>query len=159
MRRGNNSQVASSVPFDNSIVQIPNDPQDTQKAIEELYELTQSASRGFTFCQYGGNANVGRYLEFFSGIDSSQAPIYSPTPLSVLTIVARSTASATCTLGFYDISSTPVLLYTLAFTNENTAVVDNPSGLFTIPEMGSLAIKVDSGSITKPHLYLIIQGA
>lgn len=157
-RRGSSTQVASSTPFDNSVVQIPNNPQTTQKAIEELYEITQSSSRGFTFCQYGGNANVGRYLEFFSGIDSSQAPIYTPTPFSVLTVVARATANSTCTIGFYDISSTPVLLYTVTFTAQNTSVVDNPLGLFTVPAMGSLAVKIDSGSISKPHIYLIVKG-
>lgn len=154
------SPVASSIPFDNSIAALNNNPQDLQQAIEELKLEVQDSSRGFTFCQFNGNANTGRFLEFFSGIASNEAPIYTPTALETLTIVARtSAASATCTIGFYDVSPvTPVLLYTLTFTAQKQVVLDDPIGLFTVPAMGSLAIKIDSGSISKPHLYLIVKG-
>ena len=154
------SPVARSIPFDNSIAVLNNDPQDLQHAIEELRLEVKDSSRGFTFCQFNGNANTGRFLEFFSGIASSEAPIYTPTALEALTIVARtSAASATCTIGFYDVSPvTPVLLYTLTFTAQKQVVLDDPAGLFTLPAMGSLAIKVDSGSISKPQLYLIVKG-
>ena len=54
---------------------------------------------------------------------------------------------------------TPVLLYTVTFNNNQNVVVDNQTGLFTVPSEGRLAIKIDSGSITKPHLYLIVKGA
>jgi len=129
----------------------------TEDAIKELASTVGTSSRAFTFASYGGNANTGRYLEFFPSIDSNLAPLYSPVALKLLTIVSRGTASATCTIGFYNGAT---LLYTLTHTASSQVVVNGTPALpiFTLPALGSLSIKVDSGSITKPHLYFVAQG-
>jgi hypothetical protein len=129
----------------------------TEAAIKEIATNVGTSSRAFTFASYGGNANTGRFLEFFPSIDSDLAPLYSPVALKALTIVSRSTASSTCTIGFYDNTT---LLYTLTHTASTQVVVTGTpsSPIFTLPINGSLKIKVASGSITKPHLYFVAQG-
>jgi len=152
--------VARSVPFDNSIALLPANPTDVQAAIEALRAEIADSSKAFTFCQYNGNAGTGRFLEFFAGIGSNDAPLRVIGPLSVLTIVARTTAtSATCTIGFYNYTpAIPVLLYSLTFSAQKEVTLDNPASLFVVPANGTLVIKIDSGSIAKPHLYFTGQG-
>jgi len=156
MARDEFIQVARTVPFDNSSNGFTS--QDTQSAIEEVNNKVVQSSKAFTFAAYNGNANTGRYLEFFSGISSDLAPIKVIGALTVLAIVARTTStSSTCDIGFYNIVSTPVLLYTVSFSNQKEVIVSSPS-LFVLPASGELAIKIDSGSISKPHLYFTGQG-
>jgi hypothetical protein len=159
MATGSTTQVAYSTPFDNSTNGFIANT--TQGAIEELQSLVQESSKAFTFCQYNGNAGTGRHLEFFSGIGSNDAPLRVIGPLTVLTIVARTTGvNATCTIGFYDDTPiTPVLLYTLTFSASKEVVLSVPTpGLFIVPADGKLRITVTSGSISKPHLYFTGQG-
>lgn len=153
----NINQVARTTPFDNSTNGFTSIT--TQGAIEEVYNIASTSSRAFTFCQFNGNANAGRYVEFFSGIASNEAPLRVINALQVLTVVARTTAiNATCTIGFYDITPvTPTLLYTATFSAVKELVLTG-TPLFTVPANGKLAIKVDSGSISKPHIYLTGQG-
>lgn len=154
------SPVARTVPFDNSVSILPNNPQEVQTAIEELRNLISDSSRAFTFCFYNGNAGAGRFLEFFPNIGSNEAPLRVIGPLDILSIVARTTAtSATCTIQFLDYTpTTPVLLYTLTFNNQKEVVLDSTLSLFTVPANGTLVIRIASGSITKPHLYFSGQG-
>lgn len=130
-----------------------------QDAIEEVYQAAQDSSRSYTFISYGGNANSGRYLELYNSIGMDEAPLYSPDPIEVITIVSRTTASdSTCTIGWYDIEpTTPVLLHTTTF-NSDKQVVENGGTQFTLPAGGQLAAKIDSGSINKPHVYFVVKG-
>lgn len=134
----------------------------TEDAIKEVWELAQNASRAYVLVSYGGNANAGRYLELFPSIPMNEAPLEVVNPLKVLNIFARTTAAnATCTIGFYNITPvTPVLLYTLTFTaQKKVSASGTPSSpVFTVPANGQLAIVIDSGSISKPHLYFTAQG-
>lgn len=150
---------AADVPYSNLVSGLS--AVNAQDAIDELTNLVQDSSKAFTFCQYNGNAGTGRWLEFFSGIGSNDAPITVIGALYVLTVVARTTAvDATCTIGFYDIGPiTPVLLYTVTFSAVKEVVLTLPTpGLFTVPAGGKLAVKIDSGSIAKPHIYFTGQG-
>jgi hypothetical protein len=154
------TQPAKATPFDNSTNGFTST--EVQSAIEEVFTIAGNATRAFTFSSYGGNANTGRYLEFFSNIASNEAPIEVINALNVITIVCRtSAANATCTIGFYNIQpTTPVLLYTVTFSAVKS-VLNNGSiaiPLFTLPATGQLAIKIDSGSISKPHIYFTGQG-
>jgi len=153
-RRGSATQVAKSVPFDPTGTLMTST--DVEAGIKEAFQQAAGVSKGYIFAQYTGNAITGRYLEFFSGIDSDSAPLYSSTSLSVIEIVAATTAAnATCTIGFYNLTT---LLYTLTFSAQQRVILDG-GVLFTLPASGQLKIKVDSGSITKPHLYLVARGS
>lgn len=127
-----------------------------QEAIEETLALAIANDRITILPFYNGNANTGRYLEIFPGIDTSLAPFDINTTLKCLFISARTTAAnATCTIGFYDLTG-PTLLYTLTFTAQKQVVVQGTTllPLFTLPSTGELAIKIDSGSINRPHLIV-----
>jgi hypothetical protein len=153
------TQDSFQTPFDNTTVlgsEINED--NAQEAIEKIYSLVTSSSRSFNQFSYGGNANVGRFLEFFPSINLDEAPLRVINNLEIYTIVARTTStSATCTIGFYD---NLTLLYTLTFTANKEVVVNTlpPNPIFTLPASGNLKIKIDSGSIAKPHLYITGQG-
>lgn len=128
----------------------------TEAAIKELWSRIGQSSKGYILASYNGNAGTGRYLEFFNGIDSSIAPIYSATGLKIIEIVAATTAvNATCTIGFYNLT-TSTLLYTATFSAVKRIYLSG--ALFTLPTAGQLMIKIDSGSIAKPHLQLVAQG-
>ena len=152
-------QVAIQIPYDNTDSGLLSE--DVKSALDEIHEEAQNASRAYTLAQYNGNANTGRYLEFFSGISSNDAPLYTPGNAEVITIVAATTSNnSTCTIGFYDKTGpgpSGTLLYTLTFSNQKR-VITTSSLLFTIPATGELTIKITSGSISKPHLYFIVKG-
>lgn len=149
------SPVGASIPFDNtgsSLVSVIVDD-----AIKEIASQAENSSRAFTFCSYTGNANTGRYLEFFPGIDSSVASLFTPVSLKVLTIVSGVIASGTFSIGFYGGAT---LLYSVTHTaSKQVVLVGTPaSPLFTIPSNAYLSIKISSGSANKPHLYFVCQG-
>ena len=155
------SQTALSTPFDPTGSPITS--RDTENAIKEVYNLAFASSKAFLLAQYGGNANVGRYLELFANIASNEAPILVTTPYKGITIVARTTsASATCAIQVLDIKvpASPIVLYTLTFTAQKQVVASGTpsSPLFTSASNAELAFVVSSGSIAKPHLYIIGQG-
>jgi hypothetical protein len=128
--------------------------QTTPYKLNDILSQISASGRGLIPFSYGGNANTGRYLEFFSNIDTSIAPIYSTVALRVTDVVAGAAANATCTIGFYN---GPTLLYTLTFTAQNQRIITGTPSVpvFTLPATGSLSVKVDSGSISKPYLYIV----
>ena len=66
-------QTALSTPFDPSGSILMST--DTESAIKEVLDAGFDASKAFLLAAYNGNANTGRYLEFFNGISSDDAPI------------------------------------------------------------------------------------
>lgn len=126
-----------------------------QEAIEEALALAVSNDRIVLLPSYGGNANVGRYLEFWPTLDSLGSSVSLGTITKCLYLnFATVSANATCTIGFYNIQpATPVLLYTVTFTAVKQVIVSGTPAvpLFTIPANGQLAVKIDSGSINKPY--------
>lgn len=127
---------------------------ETQSAIEEALARAIANDAYYIFASYNGNGNVGRFLEVFPNIDMSIAPIYLDQNTGCTSIVAATAATnATCTIGFYNVTpAIPVLLYTVTFTAQKRVTLSG-TPLFTIPATGTLAIKIDSGSINRPHLY------
>ena len=156
--------VAWSVPFESE----PDRPngffsKNVQLAIEEALSRAISNDRFLVFADYGGQANVGRYLEFFPGIDSSEAHLYLSSVSNIVAIVCSTTAvSSVAKIGFFNLHvSETIPLYELDMNGQQTKVdLGNPiSPLFTMPENGELAIRVTSSSIGKPHLYLVFSSA
>lgn len=132
-----------------------------QEAIEEALNLAILNDRYLVLCQYNGNANSGRLLEFYVGIDSEDAPLHFNGDAIVTSIIASTVGvNSDATLGFYDKFADPGFatpLYTLDMNNQKTVEVIAPPTvpLFTIPSTGELVVKVDSNSILKPHLQII----
>ena len=153
-------QTAISTPFDPSGTSLVST--DTESAIKEVLNASFDSSKAFLLAQYGGNAIVGRYLEFFSGIASDAAPIRVINPYKGITIVARSTAVSTGDIDVLDITvpASPIVLYTITYTATDTVIVSGSpvSPIFTSAANARIALRVSSGSIQKPHLYIIGQG-
>lgn len=152
---------ARDVPYNNTVSLLT--ATNTQSAIDELNVLISGSSRAFTFAQYNGNGNPGRYLEWWLGIASNIAPISVVGPLKVLAMFTRTTAAnATCTIGYYNVAAglPGTLLYTETLTAQKQKFTTGTTAvpIFTLPANGSLAVRVDSGSINTPHLYITGQG-
>lgn len=160
------TNVAWSTPFEseperNNGFQSKN----VQEAIEEARGLALSSDRYLILSDYNGNANNGRLLEFFNGLDSLEAPLYFDTGTKVLQIVSTTTATdSDAMISFFDPANDPTLstpLYTLDMNNQKR-VIDNATlavPLFTIPISGALTVRVTQNSILKPHIQLILSSS
>ena len=156
--------VAFSTPFEsepereNSFVK-----KNVQEAIEECLALAISNDVFMILASYGGHANTGRFLEYYSGLDSSIAPLFLPRGSNVIAIVAATTAKkATCKIGFYNTAITPAtLLYEVEFVDQKRVTLEGTvtSPLFQIAAASELGIRISSGSINKPHLQVVFSSA
>lgn len=133
-----------------------------EAALYEVVEAITSSTKTIDRMDYaGGNAGVGRWLEWYQGLSSLEAPLEAINSLEILDMVLRTTGTtATCTVGFYNVAipASPVLLYTLTMTAVKKIIVTG-TPLFQVPAGGALAAKVNSGSITKPHLQMTIRSS
>jgi hypothetical protein len=155
--------VAAAVPFDGTEttdgtpVTPPFVSTNTRDAIIEAVTKAGEESRSLLLSQYNGNANTGRYLEFFVGISSSDAPLYTDAGFDVYAITSATTGSSSnAEIGFFDLTvSSTVPIYTLTMDNLKRKIVSN-GPIFTVGAGGEFAIKVTNNSIQKPHLQLVI---
>jgi hypothetical protein len=155
--------VAAAVPFDGTEktdgtpVVPPLVSTNTRDAIFEAIENAAEASRSLLLSQYNGNANTGRYLEFFIGIASNDAPLYTDAGFNIFSITAATTATnSNAVIGFFDLTvSDTVPVYTVDMGG-NKRVIESNGPLFSIAANGEFAIKITSNSIQKPHVQLVI---
>lgn len=133
-----------------------------QEAIEEALALAISNDVFLSLAQYNGNANTGRHLEWFVGIDSEDAPLYFPKGTNVITIVAAATSVSNGVLGFFDnnVSST-IPLYTVDYNGNRRVVLEGTAlaPLFQVQSQGELEVRVVSGAITKPHIQMVFSSS
>ena len=133
---------------------------ETQSAIEEVKAQAFANDRFLLLGIYGGNANVGRYLEFFVGSSSDQSPIYLVAAAQILAITCQTTAAnATCDIGIFDLnvsSVTPV--YTIVM-NAQKRVQFSGTPLATLIAGALVALRVISGSINTPTIQLTLSAS
>jgi hypothetical protein len=132
-----------------------------QEAIEEALSLSASIDRFLLTPSYGGNANVGRYLEIWPAIDSFEAPISVNATVKCVSINTTTVSpNATCTVEIYDITAATVL-YTQTFTAVKQVINQgSPSSpLFTLPANHAMGIRIGSGSINKPYQLMTFSAA
>ena len=155
--------VAISTPFE-SEPDRPNGFQskNVQEAIEDALALATSNDRYLVLAEYGGNANNGRVLEIFPGIDSDEAPVFFNSGTNVLEITVATTSNGSNgSFEFFDKTNDPGLatpLYTLTMdgTQRKTDIGSVAVPLFALPVGGALTIvKQGGGSVLKPHMQLI----
>ena len=154
--------VAFSTPFESEPDRSNGfQSKNVQEAIEEALAQAIANDRYLVLAQYNGNANSGRILEFYSGIDSDDAPLHFNGATIVTSIISSTTSTGSnATIGFYDKFADPGLttpLYTLDMNGQKFVEITVPTAtpLFSIPSTGELLVKVDSSSIQKPHLQII----
>jgi len=131
-----------------------------QSAIEEAYGKALANDRFIILGSYAGNASVGRYLLFFPGTASNVSPIFSAVSARLLSVTYQtSAASATCTIGFFDLnvsSVTPVYSLSLSAAKRAQAV-GNPLAIFPINAL--IAVRVISGSLNSPTLQFTLSSS
>lgn len=105
---------------------------------------------------YNGNANVGRYLEFFPGIDSLTAPYFIPVNSYIVAFTLSAIANSTGTVGIFKTSNLVTPLTTLSLT-ANKNVFNITLGV-PLNQGDFIAARVTSGSINKPYIVWYITG-
>lgn len=161
------SPVAQSVPFEPD-----RDPQyggnagpsgilstNCQDAIEEVKQAALNNDRFILLASYNGNANTGRYLEFFPNIDSNVAPILLTATSKCLSLVIASSAIHTATIGFFNLNvSSTVPVYTASWVAQRRVAFTGSSlsPLFTLPADALLAVRIISNSVNRPHVYFFL---
>lgn len=143
---------------------VPSDieSQNVQDAIEEAKQDALSNDRFLLLCSYNGNANTGRYLEFFPNIDSNIAPILLAAPSKCLSLVIASTAIHTASIGFFDLSVSSVTpVYTASFVAQQRVVFTGSpaSPLFTLGTNALFAVRITANSVNRPHVYLSLSAS
>lgn len=154
--------VAKSVPFESEPERSNGfTSKDVQEAIEEALYLAISNDRYLVLCEYNGNGNNGRLLEFYPGIDSFEAPLHFNGDTIITSIICSTTANnSNASMEFFDKNADPNLLtplYTFSMSNQKTVEIIGSATLplFNIPSTGELVVRVASGSIQKPHMQII----
>lgn len=135
---------------------------DVQNAIEEVKQDALSNDRFLLLASYNGNANTGRYLEFFPNIDSLVAPILLTAPSKCLSLVIASSAIHTASIGFFDLNISSVTpIYTANFVAQQRAVFTGSPGspLFVTGTNCLLAIRITANSVNRPHVYFSLSAS
>lgn len=144
------SQVAKSIPFDNSSNGFTAD--EAQTAIEEAKLLAANASRGSTICGFDGTASVGRYLEFFSNNPSNNSPFIVSEPSQLIALSVSASSNSTGTITIY---KNGVVLTTITLTASRKNRIKNLA--LNLTDLDELSASITSGSITRPTLFMFIR--
>lgn len=130
--------------------------QNVQDAIEEAKADALANDRFVVLTHYGGNANVGRYTEWYPAEGSDTSPIFLAAAANLLNVTCQTTAAtATCTLGIFDLnvsSVTPV--YSFSMTAQKRVSFVGAPILATFAAGALVAIRVTAGSINTPELQV-----
>lgn len=133
---------------------------ETQSAIEEALSRAIANDRFLVLGHYGGNANVGRYTEWFPQEGSDTSPIYLVAAAQILSVTLQTTsANATCTAGIFDLNvSSVVPIYTIVMTAQKRVQYSG----FPLASAGPgslLAVRIITGSVNQPTLQLTFSSA
>lgn len=162
------TQSASDTPFEPNrnpgFGGVPSEisSNNVQDAIEEAKLDALNNDRFILLCSYNGNANVGRYLEFFPNIDSLTAPIFLAASSRCLSLVIASSALHTASIGFFDLNiSTVTPIYTASYVNQQRVVfIGSPSSpLFNVSANAQLAVRITANSVNRPHVYFSLSAS
>ena len=125
-----------------------------QQAVEESLGTALANDRYSFPCNYGGNANVGRYLELFPAVDTSIAPFIFPEDSTIITVtLGTDNSSGAFTIGFFKRSDLVTPVFTVSMPDgQRTATFQNLN--YSFLELDELAIRVTSGSRIKPYIMV-----
>lgn len=102
---------------------------------------------------FGGNANVGRYLEIFPALASfPDAPFVFPENSAIKTVTLGCSASATAVIGFFRTTNLVTPVFSVSLTNQTRGIFTGLNHLFNAND--ELAIRVTSGSLNRPFMRI-----
>jgi len=154
--------VAFSTPFE-SEPERNNDfvSKNVQEAIEETLVKAVQNDRYAAFPSLSGNANMGKFLEFFPGASSDDVPFLIPVDSFLRAVTLVSSAVNTGNLGIYKNGNTAngQEIAIITFINQKT-------GFFTFDLSGPsevrldandfLHVKVIDGNFNKPSMVTFL---
>jgi len=119
-------------------------------------DISTPKDRFLIIANYNGNAGSGKYLEFFGGQSSDTTPFTLTENSYIRTIIVNCTSSSTGTISVYKLPdlTNPVISISLS---SQTFKRQDYSQLFN--DNDQLALKVSSGSLTKPGVQILLQTA
>jgi hypothetical protein len=145
------SPVAKSIPFDNSTNGFLST--NVQAAIEEAQQNALSSVAPI-IVTYGGNANIGRYLEIFPATDSLTIPYLIVTSQSLRALSLQCSASTTVTVGVF---KTTDLVNPIQSISLSAQIATSITGLsISLSPGDKLALRVTAGSGNKPSIAMYI---
>ena len=127
---------------------------DAQNAIEEAKAAAFNNDRYSLQCSYNGNANVGRYLEIFGGLDSLSAPFIFPENARVVTVTLGNVAVSTFTVGFFKTADLVTPVFSLSLIAQISSVFNGFAYAFV--QYDQLVMRVTAGSANKPYCRIWI---
>ena len=131
---------------------------DVQNAIEEGLSQAIANDKFLVLAHYGGNANVGRNLEFYPNDGSDVGPIFLTTASKIVSVTLQTTAAtATCTVGIFNLTVSSVTpIYTVVMTAvKRVSYTSAPATPLAVAPAGALlSMRVTSGSINTPESQL-----
>lgn len=132
-----------------------------QDAIEEAKADALANDRFLILPNYGGNSNIGRYLEFFPNQASDVSPLFFTSSARILAVTLQTTAAnATCNIGIFDLNVSSVIpVYTVIMTAVKRVQYVGAPTLATISANSLIAIRVTSGSINQPTMQLTLSAS
>lgn len=161
--------VAISVPFEpnrnpqwnNTVGPSGIQSVNVQDAIEEAKADALANDRYLVLGHYGGNSNVGRYLEWYPNEASDVSPIFLIAGSNILNVTCQTTAAnATCTVGVFDLnvsSVTPIYSFSMV-AQKRVSFIGAPT-LATFAAGALVAVRITAGSINSPEMQLTLSAS
>lgn len=123
-----------------------------------IYESSSASSiSSYSFFgSYNGNANTGRYLEIYPKEASEDAPYIVVFSSAIVAVSLGATSVSTGTVGIFETGDLVTPIQSISLANQ---AVNTLTGLFvTLAAGNQVAMRVTSGSISKPHCTIYITG-
>ena len=153
-RRVSSTQVARSIPFDNSTNGFSS--VEAQSAIEEAKSDAISTSGFAALASTISTVGVGKYLDFYSGLSSDEYPFPIPTSFVLVDAAIRTPKVSTISIGVYkQVSGVSTLILTLTLSNQTSRDYTNLN--IAVNSDQDLLARVDSGSAEKPRIALFLR--
>ena len=127
-----------------------------QDAIEEAKADALANDRFVLLTHYGGNANTGRYTEWYPAEASDVSPIYFSAAARLLNVTCQTTAAnATCTIGVFDLNVSSVTpIYSFSMTAQKRVAFVGAPTLASFPANALIAVRITAGSINTPEMQV-----
>lgn len=107
-------------------------------------------------CNYAANAGVGRYLEFFAGNSSDGSPYLLVSPSTIIGVSLQTSANSTGAVGLFKTTDLVNPIYTAALNSAQEYLSTDLNIPLAVAD--KLAVRVISGSLSKPGFCLYISG-
>lgn len=131
-----------------------NTPKAILYAFADVLDINLDIDRYNFTASYGGNANAGRVLEIFAGVDSVNAPFIFPENSFLRTVTYHAAATASFTVGFYVLPNVTTPQFALDVTTSSDEKWEI-SEFF--PADSQISMIISSGSVNKPTFRIWVQ--